>query len=65
MSNGKGDTYRSVNQKLWDENYERIFGKARQCQSRKSLSDANESDADRETRTRNRSIDQLLPTGET
>lgn len=24
---GKGDTYRQVDQKKWDENYERIFGK--------------------------------------
>ena len=24
---GKGDTYRPVDQKKWDENYERIFGK--------------------------------------
>ena len=24
---GKGDTYRPVNKKLYDENYERIFGK--------------------------------------
>ncbi len=25
--NGKGDTYRPVNKQLYDENYERIFGK--------------------------------------
>ncbi len=24
---GKGDTYRPVNKKLYDDNYERIFGK--------------------------------------
>jgi hypothetical protein len=24
---GKGDDYRPVNQRKWDENYERIFGK--------------------------------------
>lgn len=24
---GKGDSYRPVNQKRWDENWERIFGK--------------------------------------
>jgi hypothetical protein len=23
---GKGDTYRSVNQKKWNENWERVFG---------------------------------------
>ena len=27
MSNGKGDTYRKVNKKVSDENYEQIFGK--------------------------------------
>jgi hypothetical protein len=25
---GKGDSYRKVDQKKWDENYSRIFGKA-------------------------------------
>ena len=25
-SNGKGDTYRPINKKLYDQNYERIFG---------------------------------------
>ena len=26
MSAGKGDSYRQVNQKKWDENYEKAFG---------------------------------------
>ena len=26
MSAGKGDSYRPVNQKKWDENYEKAFG---------------------------------------
>jgi hypothetical protein len=29
MSAGKGDTYRPVDQKRYDENYERIYGKKR------------------------------------
>ena len=27
---GKGDTYRKVDQKKWDENWERSFGKKKQ-----------------------------------
>lgn len=33
MQNGKGDTYRPVNKKLWDENYDKIF------QKRKTVTD--------------------------
>ena len=29
MSAGKGDTYRPVDRKKWNENYERIYGKSR------------------------------------
>ena len=28
---GKGDSYRRVDQKKWDESYERIYGKKKQC----------------------------------
>jgi len=28
ISTGKGDTYRPVNKKKYDENYDRIFGKS-------------------------------------
>jgi hypothetical protein len=36
---GKGDRYRDVDRKKWDENYERIFGKkkSRQTKEKKDL----------------------------
>lgn len=45
MQNGKGDTYRPVNQKAWDENYERIFGKkkAKPKARKKNVRDNNQS----------------------
>ena len=30
---GKGDRYRDVDRKKWDENYERIFGKKKSRQT--------------------------------
>ena len=36
---GKGDRYRPVNRKKWDENYERIFGTRRQTEGRIIISD--------------------------
>jgi len=32
---GKGDSYRPVDQKKWDENYERIFGKKKAKEPKK------------------------------
>lgn len=32
---GKGDTYRPVDQKKWDENWDRIFGKKKKKPTKK------------------------------
>jgi hypothetical protein len=34
---GKGDAYRPVDPKKWDENYERIFGKKKKIKKSKRL----------------------------
>lgn len=36
---GKGDHYRPVNQKLWEENYDRIFGSKTKNKARTNATD--------------------------
>ena len=49
---GKGDTYRPVNQKKWDENYDRIFASKKPKVADDSLPDSRVSPVDAATKDR-------------